>query len=254
MLWAIQVVCVCYLVRLQKPLCHSIRPCSHPTWLTSQILHTPKQSLLGPPPQFLEHDSGSTQFNQTLNHMLRYTFLYQACHVVHRFSTHNRQRDVSMILSIHKYFKSHDTTEEKDVPKWSSVVEHDLVEDTAQKDSDAEDSKVGSVAEASRTQREASANSSGCKKAGAARDDRPRDHRDDPPKRKSWRAACGKISHWRGDSACEKTKSTDTPARLEGDKTDARDSDHRRCQNFIVCSRHRESTEDEMKAWRRFAT
>ena len=44
------------------------------------------------------------------------------------------------------------------------------------------------------------------KKACVARDEKPRDHRDDLRKRNSRHAACGKICHWCGRTACKKRR------------------------------------------------
>ena len=57
------------------------------------------------------------------------------------------------------------------------------------------------------------------------RDDSPRDHPDHPRKRHNRGAACGKIGQGHGHSVCEKKESTGT---LDGDKTTTRNCPVRR--------------------------
>ena len=49
------------------------------------------------------------------------------------------------------------------------------------------------------------------KGSSCVRDDKPRDHRDDPRNCNSRFAVCWNIGHWCGDRVCENTKNTDTP-------------------------------------------
>ena len=112
---------------------------------------------------------------------------------------------------------------------------------------------------------------SGEKGNSSARNDRPRDYRDDSRKRRCQGVVCVKIGRWRGDTAREKTKKSDTLDRLKTDKTvtckpsvhcignspsrwemDARaisESNLRRARKYDVRSLHSDSTEEEPRGW-----
>ena len=132
-------------------------------------------------------------------------------------------------------------TEVESEQEQDATEEDELVEDTAQDDSDGEGSEVRSAAETAffagwcAKQKTADirkargfqdmslspTTNAGGEGADVAGDDRPRDHRDDPRLRNSRFVACGNIGLVT-DSVCQKAKSTDTRVRRNGDQTATR--------------------------------